>query len=53
MLPCLISHGFYQVISYQPAGRFWIFQGIESAIFIALALIMVVLAYRKVVSRDA
>jgi len=28
---------------YQPADRFWIFQGIEAAIFLALALGLVAL----------
>jgi hypothetical protein len=53
VLPCLAAHGYQQVIAYQPAGRFWMFQGIESAIFIVLAVTMLVLAYRRVLSRDA
>ncbi len=53
VLPCLTSHGFHQMITFQPANRFWVFQGIESAIFIVLAVVMIALAYRKVISRDA
>lgn len=34
---CLQSHGFLEYISYQPADRFWAFQGIETAIFAAVA----------------
>jgi hypothetical protein len=34
----LLSLGWRRVITYQPAGRFWIFQSIEAAIFVALAL---------------
>jgi hypothetical protein len=38
---------------YQPADRFWPFQGIETGIFIMLAAGLVALAYRMVVTRDA
>jgi hypothetical protein len=34
---CLAHHGAVQVLTYQTADRFWIFQGIESAIFIGLS----------------
>ena len=40
---CLASHGGgYNHAVYQPASRFWLFQGIETALFggIALALIL-------------
>jgi hypothetical protein len=33
---------------YQPASRFWLFQGIEAAIFLALALALFALAYRLI-----
>jgi hypothetical protein len=33
---------------YQPASRFWLFQGIEAAIFVGLALALFALAYRLV-----
>jgi hypothetical protein len=33
---------------YQPASRFWLFQGIEAAIFVILALALFALAYRLV-----
>jgi hypothetical protein len=52
-LPCLASHGFHQLLTYQPAGRFWIFQGIEAAVFVVLAVALVAVAYRRVLSRDA
>lgn len=35
---CLTSHHVYNVAVYQPAGRFWLFQGIESALFAGLAV---------------
>lgn len=34
---CLQRHGFVQATRYQPAGRFWTFQVIETAIFFGLA----------------
>ncbi len=50
---CMASHGFYQVVAFQPASRFWAFQGIEAAIFVALAAGLVAFAYRRVLTRDA
>jgi ABC-2 family transporter protein len=34
---CLASHGIRVGVTYQPASRYWAFQGIETGIFIALA----------------
>ena len=34
---CLRQHGFVTVTTYQPGDRFWLFQGIETAIFLGLA----------------
>jgi hypothetical protein len=50
---CLASHGFHTQILYQPASRFWVFQGIEAGLFIALAAALVAVAYRMVLARDA
>ena len=50
---CLASHGFHTLLTYQPADRFWAFQGIETAVFVVLATALVALAYRMVVARDA
>jgi hypothetical protein len=36
--PCLESHGFREVITYEPASRYWPLQGIETGIFLVLAL---------------
>jgi hypothetical protein len=41
------------LLIYQPADRFWIFQGIETGVFVVLAAALVALAYRMVVTRDA
>jgi hypothetical protein len=38
---CLTSHGVRVAITYQPAGRYWAFQGTETAIYLALALALV------------
>ena len=52
VLSCLDAHGFRQRIVYQPANRFWTFQGIEAAIFVVLAVGLVVTAF-SVLGRDA
>jgi hypothetical protein len=49
---CLASRGFHYLVTYQPASRFWAFQGIEAGIFLVLAGAAVVLACRKVLTRD-
>lgn len=38
VLQCVQDHGWLSYTVYQPAARFWIFQGIETALFVALAL---------------
>ncbi len=50
---CLASHGFRQAVTFQPAGRFWAFQGMEAAIFVVLAAALVGFAIWWVLSRDA
>lgn len=37
----LQTHGYTYAFTYQPAGRFWIFQGIETGICLVLALLAV------------
>ena len=37
---CLHRHGYTQMTSYQPAGRFWQFQWIEGGSLLALALLL-------------
>jgi hypothetical protein len=36
---------FHEVVTYQPASRFWAFQGMETAIFMVLGLLMVGLCF--------
>jgi len=50
---CLAAHGFHTQLLYQPASRFWAFQGIEAGLFIVLAAALLVVAYRMVLARDA
>jgi len=35
-LQCVHDHGWLNFVTYQPADRFWLFQGIEAAIFLTL-----------------
>lgn len=37
----LAPHGVVGWVEYQPGSRFWTFQGIEAAIFVALAALLV------------
>jgi hypothetical protein len=41
---CLRDHGIFLRTIYQPAGRFWLFQGIETAVFLGLAAGLLALA---------
>jgi hypothetical protein len=41
---CIHEHGWFAFTTYQPADRFWLFQGIESAILIVLAVGLLALA---------
>jgi hypothetical protein len=50
---CMTAHGFHELISYQPAGRFWAFQGIEAGIFLVLAAALIAVTFRLVLARDA
>jgi hypothetical protein len=50
---CLASRGFRQLVTYQPAGRFWTFQGIEAGIYLLLTIALIAFTYRWVLARDA
>ena len=50
---CMTAHGFHVVLTYQPAGRFWAFQGIEAGIFLVLAAALIAVTFRLVLTRDA
>ncbi|MGH3247792.1 MAG: hypothetical protein ACRDOI_16555 [Trebonia sp.] len=53
VVPCLAAHGYQGFITYQPASRFWAFQGIETGIFVALAAILIGITFWVLKRRDA
>jgi len=53
VLSCMQSAGFRQFVTYQPADRYWAFQGIEAGIFVALAAALVAVTFVLVRRRDA
>jgi ABC-type transport system involved in multi-copper enzyme maturation permease subunit len=53
VLSCMQVHGFRGFTTYQPASRYWAFQGIETGIFVALAAALLALAFIVVRRRDA
>lgn len=50
---CLAGHGYRAVLSYQPAGRYWAFQGFETGIFVVLAAVLIAVTAIVVLRRDA
>ena len=46
-LACLARHGIREVITYQPASRYWGFQATETAIYLALALALAGYCFRR------
>ncbi len=40
--------GAYNLMAYQPSGRFWEFQAIETGMFVALAAVLLALAIHQV-----
>jgi hypothetical protein len=40
-------------VTYQPASRFWAFQGIETGIFVMLAAILLAVTFWVLKRRDA
>jgi hypothetical protein len=44
---------FHLLVSYQPAGRYWTFQWLETGIFVALALLAAIACYWWVTRRTA
>jgi hypothetical protein len=50
---CLAAAGYHNYVTYQPASRYWAFQGIETGIYLAVALALIALTYVVVIRRDA
>jgi len=50
---CLAAHGYRGYVTYQPASRFWAFQGIETGIFVVLAAALLAVTFWVLKRRDA
>jgi hypothetical protein len=50
---CLSAHGYRVLTSYQPADRYWAFQGIETGIYVLLAAALIAVTAIVVIRRDA
>jgi hypothetical protein len=50
---CAREHGIREYLTYQPADRFWAFQGIETGIFVVLAAVLLAVAFWVLKRRDA
>jgi hypothetical protein len=50
---CMQAHGWRGFATYQPAGRYWPFQGIETGIYVLLAAALVAVTVVIVRRRDA
>jgi len=50
---CMQAHGWRGFVTYQPSGRYWPFQGIETGIYVLLAAALLALTFALVRRRDA
>jgi hypothetical protein len=50
---CMRAHGWRGFATYQPAGRYWPFQGIETGIYVLLAAALIAVTFVIVRKRDA
>ena len=53
VLSCAQAHGVRAFVTYQPASRYWAFQGIETGIFVLLAAVLIAVTFAVVSRRDA
>jgi hypothetical protein len=53
VLSCMNAHGYRGYVTFQPASRFWAFQGIETGIFVILAAALLGVAFMVLSRRDA
>ena len=53
LLHCLTAHSYQGYVTYQPASRFWAFQGIETGIFVGLAAALLGITFWVLNRRDA
>ena len=52
-MSCMASHGYRGYLTYQPASRFWAFQGIATTIFLVLAAVLLGVTLWVLKRRDA
>lgn len=50
---CMTTHGYRALLTYQPASRYWTFQGIETGIFVLLAALLIAVTAVVLLRRDA
>ena len=53
VVSCMSAHGYRAYVTYQPASRFWAFQGIETGIFVLLAAALLAATFWVLKRRDA
>ena len=53
VVSCAQAHGIRGYVTYQPASRYWAFQGIETGIFVLLAAALLAVTFAVVSRRDA
>ena len=53
VLSCMSAHGYRAYLTYQPASRFWAFQGIETGIYVVLGAVLIGIAFWVLSRRDA
>ena len=52
-ISCMSAHGYRGYVTYQPANRYWAFQGIETGIFVLLAAALIAVTAIVLHRRDA
>lgn len=50
---CMHVHGWRGFVTYQPASRYWPFQGIETGVYVLLAAALMAVTYTIIRRRDA
>ncbi|HET6193553.1 MAG TPA: hypothetical protein VFE59_41860, partial [Trebonia sp.] len=53
VVSCAQAHGIRGYVTYQPASRYWAFQGIETGMFLLFAAALIGVAFTVVSRRDA
>ena len=53
VVSCAQAHGIRGYLTYQPASRYWAFQGIETGIFLLLAAALLAVTFAVILRRDA